>query len=185
VRPIKAVLLLSLVAAAVSTAALTGSASANIRPPTGNGIEAIHSAAWPGVAAQLAKNIARASFAHQYDRVWGYLHPTYRQAVSQSHWHRCQGSHPAAARNVAITNVSVAKATELPVDLSLLGRRNVQQIELLIRFKTPVAAAPQLAVVDTFWLKQGSTWRAVWLSDEYEAYKAGKCYLTPQGAPLY
>ncbi len=181
----KRLLLLGLVAAAVSTAALSGSASAKTRPPTGNGVEPIHSAAWPAVAAQLAKNIAKASFARQYDRVWGYLHPTYRQAVSQSHWQRCQGSHPAAARNVAITNVSVAKATQLPVDLSLLGRRNVQQIELLIRFKTPAAAVPQLAILYTFWLKQGSAWRAVWLSDEYDAYKAGKCYLTPQGAPLY
>ena len=178
----RALLLLGLVCC---SAVLAMSAGAKTRPPTGNGAEAMHTAAWPAVAAQLAKNIARASFAHQYDRVWGYLHPTYRLAVSQTHWHRCQGSHPAAARNVTITNVSVAKATELPVDLSLLGRRNVQQIELLIRFKTPGAPAPQLAVLDTFWLKQGSTWRAVWLSDEYEAYKAGKCYLTPQGSPLY
>ena len=178
-------LVLGLVAFAVSAAALSGSAGANSRPPAANGIEPIHSAAWPGVAAQLAKNIATASFAHEYDRVWAYLHPTYRQAVSQSHWHRCQGSHPAASRNVTITKVSVAQATELPVHLSLLGRRNVQQIEVLVRYKTPALAGPQLAILYTFWLKQGKAWRAVWLSDEYEAYKAGKCYLTPQGPPLY
>jgi hypothetical protein len=181
----KALLVLGLVASGVSAVALGGSAGANSRPPVANGIEPIHSAEWPSVAAQLAKNIATASFAHKYDRVWGYLHPTYRQAVSQSHWRRCQGSHPAAPRNVAITKVAVASATELPVDLSLLGRRNVQEIEVLVRYKTPAVAGSQLAILYTFWLKQGTRWTAVWLSDEYEAYKAGTCYLTPQGPPLY
>jgi hypothetical protein len=185
VRRMKALLVLGLVASAVSVAALCGSAGAKSRPPAANGIEPIGSAEWPSVAAQLAKNIAAASFAHEYDRVWGYLHPTYRQAVSQSHWHRCQGSHPAAPRTVTITKVSVAQATELPVNLSLLGRRNVQEIEVLVRYKTSAVAESQLAILYTFWLKQGKTWRAVWLSDEYEAYKAGKCYLTPQGPPLY
>jgi hypothetical protein len=177
----KALLVLGLVASGVLTAALSVSASA--RPPLG--LEAIGSTGWPTVAAQLAKNIAGASFTHKYDQVWSYLHPAYQQAVSQSRWNKCQGSHPAAPSNVAITKVSVAMATELAVDLSLLGRRNVQEIELQIRFKSPAAAVQQLAIMYTFWLKEGKTWRAVWLSDEYAAYKAGKCYLTPQGPPLY
>jgi len=181
----KALPVLGLVASGIAAAALGGSAGAKSRPPAAKGIEPVHSAVWPSVAAQLAKNIARASFAHEYDRVWRYLHPAYRQAVSRSHWHRCQGSHPAAPRNVTITKVAVARATELPVHLSLLGRRNVQEIELLVRFETPAVTGPQFTVLYTFWLKQGKTWTAVWLSDEYEAYKAGKCYLTPQGPALY
>jgi hypothetical protein len=40
-------------------------------------------------------------------------------------------------------------------------------------------------VLYTFWLKQGGKWEAVWPSEEYEAYKGGKCYVTPQGPPLY
>jgi hypothetical protein len=182
-RRLKTLLVLGLVASGVSAAVPSGSAGAMSRPP--KGIEPIGTAAWPKVAAQLAKNIARASFGHEYDRVWGYLHPTYRQAVSESHWHRCQGSNPAVPRNVTITKVAVARATELAVDLSLLGRRNVQEIELLVQFKTPAAAGPQLALLYTFWLKQGRTWTAVWLNDELEAYKGGKCYVTPQGPPLY
>jgi hypothetical protein len=166
-------------------ALVTGSADAKTRPSTGKGAEAAHTSAWPAVAAQLAKNIARASFAHDYDRVWAYLDPAYRQAVPQAHWHRCQSAHPAAPPNVTITKVSVASATELPVRLSLLGRRNVQEIQLLVQFKPHAGAVPQAAVLYTFWLKQGDTWRAVWLSDEFAAYRAGKCYLTPQGAPLY
>ncbi len=71
------------------------------------------------------------------------------------------------------------------MNLSLIGRRNVQEIELQVRFTTPAFAGQQLALLYTFWLKEGTTWRAVWLSDEYQAYKAGKCYLTPQGPPLY
>jgi hypothetical protein len=181
----KALLVFVLVVSGVSAAVLSGSAGAKVRPPAGNGVEPVGSAQWPSVAAQLAKNIATASFAHDYARVWAYLHPAYRQAVSQSHWRSCQSSHPAAPRNVTITKVSVASATELPVALSLLGRQNVQQIELVVRFTTPAAAGPQLAIQYTFWLKQGSTWTAVWLSDEYGVYKAGKCYLTPQGPPLY
>jgi hypothetical protein len=169
----------------VFAAVLAATAGAKNRPTTGNGAESVGTAAWPAVAAQLAKNIARASFAHDYDRVWEYLHPTLRRAVSESGWRRCQGSHPAAPRNVTITKVAVASATELPVNLSLLGRQNVQEIQLLVHFKGPGAAPPQLAVLYTFWLKQGKTWTAVWLSDEYGAYKAGKCYLTPQGPPLY
>lgn len=179
----KAFVVLGLVASAVSAAALGGSAAAKSRPPFG--VEPYGSAEWPSVAAQLAKNIARDSFAHKYDQVWRYLHPTYRQAVSRPHWNRCQGSHPAVPRNVVITKVAVANATELAVNLSLLGRRNVQEIELQVGFKTPAAAGPQLALLYTFWLKEGTTWSAVWPSDEYGAYKAGKCYLTPQGPPLY
>jgi hypothetical protein len=179
----KALLVLGLIAFAVSAAALSGPAAAKSRRPFG--VEPYGSAEWPSVAAQLAKNIARDSFAHKYDQVWGYVHPTYQQSVSQSHWNRCQGSHPAVPRNVVITKVAVASATELAVSLSLLGRRNVQEIELQVGFKTAAAAGPQLALLYTFWLKEGKTWRAVWLTDEYRAYKAGKCYLTPQGPPLY
>ncbi len=179
----KALLVLGLVASAVSAAALSGSAEA--KSPRPFGVEPFGSAEWPSVAAQLAKNIARDSFAHDYNRVWGYLHPTYQQAVSQSRWNKCQGSHPAVPHNVVVTKVSVANATELAVNLPLLGRRNVQDIELVVRFTTPAAAGPQLALLYTFWLKEGTTWRAVWLSDEYVAYKAGQCYLTPQGPPLY
>ena len=173
-----------LIAATLTSVALCASAGAT-RPPAANGIEPVGSKAWPSVAAQLAKNIARDSFAHRYDHVWAYLHPTYAQAVSRSHWNRCQGAHPAAPRSVTVTKVSVAQATELPVSLSLLGRQNVQQIELQVQYRTSAAAGTQLALLYTFWLKEGTTWRAVWLSDEYAAYKAGKCYLTPQGPPLY
>jgi hypothetical protein len=179
-RRTKVLLVLGLIA---SAAALPVSTAA--RPQAGNGIEPVASGAWPAVAAQLAKNIARASFAHDYGRVWSYLHPSYRQAVSQAQWNRCQGAHPAAPRNVTITSVAVASAAQLPVRLSLLGRQMVQEIQLSVRFKTPAIPALQIAVLYTFWLKQGTTWRAVWLSDEFQAYKAGKCYLTPQGPPLY
>ena len=174
-----------LFALGVLVAAPIGIAQAKLRPPTGNGAEAVHTSAWPAVAAQLAKNVARASFAHDYDRVWSYLHPSYRQAVSQSHWGRCQGAHPAAPSHVMVTSVSVSSAMELPIRLSLLGRQNVQEIQLLVRFKTPAVSSPQAAILYTFWLKQGTTWRAVWLSEEYQAYKSGKCYMTPQGPPLY
>jgi hypothetical protein len=162
---------------------VSGSADTKLRPPVGS--EPIGSKAWPSVAAQLAKNIANASFAHEYDRVWGYVHPTYQKAVSASQWRKCQNSHPAAPRGVTITNVKVSKATELALGLSLLGRQNVQQIELVIEFKTPAVSGPQLAILYTFWLKQGNKWTAVWLSDEFQSYKAGKCYVTPQGPPLY
>jgi len=179
-RLLRAPLALVLVAAAFG-----GPAAAKDRPSAGYGAESVHTAAWPAVPAQLAKNIATASFAHDYGRVWSYLHPAFRDAVSQAHWRSCQGSHPAAPRSVTIKRVSVANATELPIRLSLLGRRNVQEIQLVIRFERPGSAAPQLALLYTFWLKQGDTWRAVWLSDEYAAYKAGRCYLTPEGPPLY
>jgi hypothetical protein len=46
-------------------------------------------------------------------------------------------------------------------------------------------SGPQLATLSTFWLEQKNAWNAVWLSDEYRAYSAGRCYLTPQGSPLY
>jgi hypothetical protein len=55
-----------------------------------------------------------------------------------------------------------------------------------IQYTTPALAGPQVAVLYTFWLKSGKGWTAVWLGDEYAAYKAGKCYVTAQGqAPLY
>ena len=174
------------VACASSLAALAGPVQAKTRPQTGNGIEAVGSAGWPAVAAQLAKNIAKDSFAHDYARVWRYLHPAYQQAVSQKHWQACQRSHPAAPRNITITRVAVAQANQLPVDLSLLGRQNVQEIQLYVQYKTPTLAGPQVAVLYTFWLKDRKEWTAVWPGEEYAAYNAGRCYVTAQGqAPLY
>lgn len=172
-------------AVVASAATLTGASGAKPRPQTGNGIEAVGSAAWPAVAAQLAKNIARDSFAHNYARVWKYLHPAYQKAVLQAHWQACQRSHPAAPGSITITRVAVAQANELPVDLSLLGRQDVQEIQLYVQYKTPALARQQAAVLSTFWLKNGKTWTAVWLSDEYAAYKAGRCFVTPGGSPLY
>jgi len=172
-------------AAVVSGAALAGSAGAKPRPQTGNGIEPVGSAGWPAVAAQLAENIARDSFAHNYARVWKYLHPAYQKSISQSRWQACQRSHPAAPGSIEITRVAVAQANELPVDLSILGRRDVQEIQLYVQYKSKSVAGPQAAVLSTFWLKQGKTWAAVWLSDEYAAYKAGRCFVTQGSSPLY
>jgi hypothetical protein len=81
--------------------------------------------------------------------------------------------------------VAVAQATELPVDLALLGRRNVQEIQVYVQYETPALTGKQVAILYTFWLKTRGKWAAVWLSDEFGAYKKGGCYLTPQGAPLY
>jgi hypothetical protein len=160
-------------------------AAADTRPSTGNGIEAPGTSGWPAVAAQLAKNIARDSFAHDYTRVWAYLHPRYQGAIAQVHWQTCQRRHPAAPPTVKLTRVAVAQANELPVQLSLLGRQKVQEIQLSVQYTVPGVKGPQIAVLYTFWLRDGATWRAVWLSDEYAAYKAGRCYETPQGSPLY
>jgi hypothetical protein len=172
-------------ACAACAAVPAAGAPANTRPSTGNGIEGVGTAAWPAVAAQLAKNIARDSFAHDYVRVWAYLHPSYRRAVSQSHWQTCQRSHPVAPTGITITRVAVAQANELPVELSLLGRQKVQEIQLYVQYTTPGLRDPQVAVLSTFWLKQGKAWAAVWLSDEYRAYKAGRCYAAAGASPLY
>jgi hypothetical protein len=160
-------------------------ASGKTRPQTGNGIEAVGSPGWPAVAAQLAKNIAKDSFAHNYARVWNYLHPSYQKAVAQARWQTCQRAHPAAPPGITITRVAVAQASELPIDLGLLGRQSVQEIQVFVQYKTPALAGPQVAVLETFWLKDGKNWTAVWPQEEYAAYKAGRCYTTPQGSPLY
>ena len=64
----------------IASASTAGAANPKTRPQTGNGIEGVGTAAWPAVAAQLAKNIARDSFSHDYPRVWAYLHPAYQKA---------------------------------------------------------------------------------------------------------
>jgi hypothetical protein len=179
----KALLLLGLAAAGLSVAVVAGAGAAKSPQPVG--IEPIGSTEWPKVAAQLAKNIARDSFAHNYGAVWKYLLPAYQSAVSQSHWNRCQLSHPAAPPSVKVTEVKVGSAQALPVALPLAGRQDVQEIELLVQYKSSGARQPQYAVVYTFWLKQGKAWRAVWLSDEFEAYKSGSCYVAPQGSTIY
>jgi hypothetical protein len=138
----------------------------------------------PTVAAQLAKNVAKASFAHKYNAVWSYLHPSYQKAISQSHWQNCQGSHPAAPPSVKVTRVAVATFNKLPTSLPLLGKQSVEEIQLQIQFQRP-GQSTQYALAYTFWLKQGKKWEAVWLPEEYQAYKSGKCYVTPQGPPLY
>ena len=174
---------------AVVLAAAAGSASAAKKPtvtvtvPNASGGQPV--VALPPVAAQLARSVAKASFAHQYKAVWTYLHPSYQKAVSQSHWQNCQGAHPAAPHTVTVTRVDIANYTKLPTKLPLLGNQSVDEIQLQIQFKTPAASGLQYAVEYTFWLKQGSKWTAVWLPDEYSAYKTGKCYITPQGPPLY
>jgi hypothetical protein len=150
------------------------------------GVEPIGSSAWPAVAAQLAKNIANDTFAHRYARIWKYLLPAYQNAVSRSRWTSCQRAHPVAPASIRITRVLVANATELPVDLPLIGNRNVQQIELIVGYTDPPSTTLRYAVVYAYWLKQGSVWRAVWPSEEFHAYKAGSCYVAPPGgAALY
>jgi hypothetical protein len=181
----RALLVVGVIVVIGSALGPAGSANGKPRPQTGNGIEAVGSASWPAVAAQLAKNIAKDSFARDYPRVWAYLHPAFQHAVSESHWRACQRSHPAAPANIKITKVAVAQASQLPVDLGPLGHQNVQEIQLYVQYTTSGLAGPQIAILYSFWLKNGKNWTAVWLKDEYAAYKAGSCYVTPQGSPLY
>jgi len=182
----RALAAIAVLACAASAVVCAGSAHAKDRPQTGNGIEGPGTASWPTVAAQLAKNIARDSFAHDYARVWKYLHPAYQEAISQSHWLGCQRTHPTVPRGITITRVAVAQASQVPVELSILGRQNIQEIQLYVQYRTAALSGPQVAILYTFWLKHGSRWNAVWLGDEYAAYKNGKCYVTAQGqAPVY
>ncbi len=181
-RRTRALFLLGLSAAGLWVAVASSEAA---KRPQAVGIEPVGSTEWPAVPAQLAKNIARDSFAHDYKGVWKYLLPAYQSAVSQSQWEGCQRSHPAAPPSVRITKVAVGSAQEIPIDLSLVGRRNVQEIELLVQYKSSGAAQAQYAVVYTFWLQQGKIWQAVWPGEEYQAYKAGSCYVAPQGSTIY
>ena len=84
-----------------AVAALASAAPAAAKTPlksTGNGIEVPGTATWPTTAVHLAKDVAKASFAHEYARVWSYLEPHYQNAVPQTRWARCQRAHPAARR---------------------------------------------------------------------------------------
>ena len=165
---------------------VTAVAAAKTRPPTGNGIEAVGIGRVAGRGgATREEHRARTRSRTTTPRSGATSIPTYQKAVPQSRWQACQKSHPAAPRNITITRVAVAQANELPVDLSLLGHQNVQEIQVYVQYKTPALAGSQVAVLYTFWLEQGGKWQAVWLSDEYQAYKSGSCYLTPQGPPLY
>lgn len=175
----------ALVVFGLAAAALAVAAPVQAKSPAPVGVEPIGSTEWPAVAAQLAKNLANDALAHNYARVWKYLLPAYQKAVSQSRWSSCQRAHPLAPSSIKITKVLVANATDLPIDLALVGPQNVQEIELIIGYKTPPAAALRYAVVYAYWLKQGAVWRAVWPSEEYRAYKAGTCYVAPQGGALY
>jgi hypothetical protein len=179
-RRMNALLLTGFVAAG-----LWAAAAANAKSPPPVGIEPVGSNEWPAVAAQLSKNIAREAFAHDYQAVWRYLLPAYQSAVSQAHWRGCQRSHPAAPPSVKITKIEVGNAQEVAVDLALVGRENIQEIELLVQYKDSGSEQARYAVVYTFWLKQGTVWRAVWLSDEFASYKAGSCYVAPQGSTIY
>ena len=112
-------------------------------------------------------------------------HPTYKKAITQSHWQNCQGAHPAAPRSVTIRKISIANSTAVPVSLPLLGHKTVREVQLQVQFTTPAASGTQYALEYTFLLEQSGKWLAVWPAEEYSAYKAGKCYLTPQGPGLY
>jgi hypothetical protein len=170
------------VAALAIAAPASTSAAQNPQPV---GIEPLGSTEWPAVAAQLAKNIARDAFAHDYDGVWNYLLPAYQKAVPQSRWERCQHAHPTAPPSVTITKVQVASAEELAFDLPLVGRQNVQEIQLVVQYKSAGLKGNRYAVLYTYWLKQGKIWRAVWPSEEFRAYAGGGCYVAPQGSTLY
>jgi hypothetical protein len=175
----------AVVAFGLTGAALSVAVPAMAKSPQPVGIEPVGSTEWPAVAAQLAKNIAHDAFAHDYARVWKYLLPAYQKAVSQSRWSSCQHAHPIAPASVKIAKVLVGSATDLPIDLSLVGHQSVQEIELIVGYTSPPESALRYAVVYTYWLRQGAIWRAVWPSDEYRAYKTGTCYVALQGGALY
>ena len=104
----------------------------------------------------------------------GTFHPTIRHLTVALN--RCQGSHPAVPQRRDQEGLGW-QATELPVT------RCSAVATFRDRTASPVhdaALAGRNSRLYTFWLKEGTTWR-VWLSDEHQAHKAGKCYLTPQG----
>jgi hypothetical protein len=174
---------LPLLGVAVAIAAARAGAAAAGAPP--RGLEPIGSSEWPAVAARLARDLARDALAHDDARVWAYLDPALRRAVSSASWRRCRRVHPVAPPGVTIERVAVASATEVAIGLGPLGRRKVQEIELQVQFRTPARPGLQAALLPTFWLERGRTWTAVWPSEEYAAYAAGRCYGTPGGPPLY
>ena len=69
--------------------------------------------------------------------------------------------------------MAVAQASELPVDLSLLGRQNVQEIQVYVQYKTPALTGQQVAILYTFWLKHGRKVDGGLAERRVPAYKSG------------
>ncbi len=140
---------------------------------------------WPPAASELAKNVAKASFARTYSVLWSYLHPSYQKGISELRWQNCKRAHPTAPPSVTIRKISIASSAAVPIRLPLLGQQTVQEVQLQIQFTTGTASGTQYALEYAFLIKQKGKWLAVWPAAEYSAYKDGKCYVTPQGPDLF
>ena len=139
----------------------------------------------PQATSDNAKALAKAAFHQKFSDVWNYIEPTMQKAISQSHWLACNTAKPPAPKSVTIQRTAIASSTSVPTVLPLLGKKTVQEVQVRVTFVTPASPSSQFAVEYTFWVQEKSKWYAVWLQDEFNTLKAGKCYLTPQGPELY
>jgi hypothetical protein len=128
----------------------------------------------PTLPSTYSKALAKASFTHDYDTVWGYLHPTLQKAIDEGRWKACQRKYPVAGRSLTINKINVADSKNVPVVIPLLGNVNVRVVSLQVLYTTP-GAGMQAALTYAYWRKVGKKWYAVWLPETYALYKGGKC----------
>jgi hypothetical protein len=130
---------------------------------------------WPSGPSKNSAAVAKAAFTHDYTKVWKYLHPSLQKAVKQASWQACQRRYPLSSPGVKIKSVRVADSKPTPFSLPLLGPQQVRTVTLQVLFTSPAAKGEQVALEFAYWVKDKGNWVAVWLPDQFNLYKSGKC----------
>jgi hypothetical protein len=134
---------------------------------------------WPSGPSKGSQAVAKAIFGHKYTTAWGYIHPKLQKAIPESAWLSCQKKNPVASPGVKIGQVRIADSRGVPIALPLLGKQRVRTVLLQVLFTTP-GSGQQVAVQYAYWVQDKGNWKAVWLPEQYQAYKSGRCDSGPQ-----
>jgi hypothetical protein len=126
---------------------------------------------------KVAVDLVWANIHAQYGQVWARLHPSYQQVTTRAFWGSCQLEVAAQAAELEWVSVKATDAYPDRVKRPLLGTVPVTvvtiQAQAKINGKTPIT------FTDTnYWVKVGSSWRALWKPDTYAAYSARGCPAT-------
>jgi hypothetical protein len=120
--------------------------------------------------------LTRAVFAHEYDTVWSYLHPTYQKVVSRTRWQRCERQRVAHASGIVVESVKLAQVRRVPSRLPLLGPVTIEAVNVQVLYRVRGQRTLSVAVENAYWVKYGGRWRTVWPLPVYNAYRAGGCF---------
>ena len=137
------------------------------------GVTSAAAASAGGSAADFVVQAFKWKLGGQYARLWQAVDPGDQRGVNRAAWTACQGKQVQALAGVKM--LGIAALRERTVTRTFVPVGKLEATDVTVRVSFEAGGSKQHADADVYVTRYHGSWKAVWLSSDYQALRAGRC----------